>query len=268
MVAATIVSTLVNWCLLAVCVVGGLAVAGVIRLDTWRDRARKQSTPDATAEVRGSKAKPKKAKPAVKATPTPEPARAPAPAEPAGAASAPKPAKAKAAKPKAPTPAPPPRSPPPPAEQDPELTACKAHVKEGSAHVERARAQLEAERRARDELAAAAAAKEEAEEADEADDDDDDIDDDDDDDDDDELDLSVVQSEGEWKSAKRAPKRPSPLDPKARAKAVAERKAAKAVQREVDATNLRNRKKREKKREKELAVRESLRQRVVVSSKY
>ena len=91
---------------------------------------------------------------------------------------------------------------------------------------------------------------------------------DDDDDDDDELDLSVVQSEGEWKSAKRAPKRPSPLDPKARAKAVAERKAAKAVQREVDATNLRNRKKREKKREKELAVRESLRQRVVVSSKY
>ena len=266
MVAATIVSTLVNWCLLAVCVVGGLAVAGVIRLDTWRDRARKQSTPDATAEVRGSKAKPKKAKPAVKATPTPEPARAPAPAEPAGAASAPKPAKAKAAKPKAPTPAPPPRSPPPPAEQDPELTACKAHVKEGSAHVERARAQLEAERRARDELAAAAAAKEEAEEADEADDDDDDIDDDD--DDDDELDLSVVQSEGEWKSAKRAPKRPSPLDPKARAKAVAERKAAKAVQREVDATNLRNRKKREKKREKELAVRESLRQRVVVSSKY
>ena len=74
MVAATIVSTLVNWCLLAVCVVGGLAVAGVIRLDTWRDRARKQSTPDATAEVRGSKAKPKKAKPVVKATPTPEPA--------------------------------------------------------------------------------------------------------------------------------------------------------------------------------------------------
>ena len=257
--AATIVNTLLSYALLIACVTGGLVLAGVVRLDTWRARG---PAPDATTPEASHKAKPRKPKP-LKATPArePEPAREPTPA--------PEPAKAKAAKkakpPKAPTPAPAKSA--PPAEEDPELTACKAHVKEGSAHVERARAQLEAERRARDELAAAAAAKEEAEEADEADDNDDDIDDDD-DDDDDELDLSVVQSEGEWKSAKRAPKRPSPLDPKARAKAVAERKAAKAVQREVDATNLRNRKKREKKREKELAVRESLRQRVVVSSKY
>ena len=260
--AATIVNALLSYTLLIACVIGGLVLAGVVRLDTWRARG---PAPDATTPEASHKAKPRRPKP-LKATLArePEPAREPTPA--------PEPAKAKAAKkpkpPKAPTPAPA-KSAPPPAVEDPELTACKAHVKEGSAHVERARAQLEAERRAR-ELAAAAAANEDAEDEDEEkeDDEDDQDDDDDDDDDDDELDLSVVQSEGEWKSAKRAPKRPSLLDPKARAKAVAERKAAKAAQREVDATNLRNRKKREKKREKELAVRESLRQRVVVSSKY
>ena len=86
--AATIVNALLSYTLLIACVIGGLVLAGVVRLDTWRARG---PAPDATTPEASHKAKPRRPKP-LKATLArePEPAREPTPA--------PEPAKAKAAK--------------------------------------------------------------------------------------------------------------------------------------------------------------------------